>query len=256
MDWSLRTCARRGHLTYAPVEQPLRGRLHAPTSVGEAWRCLRCGDFVLGTPHGSGPADEAPQVLRGRALRQLFVLRLLAVERGIRGLLLLGLAYGIWRFSSTEVSLQRLFEDNLPMAKPLAGVFGYDLDQSPVVATIRSAFAIRPTTLVWISLAVLAYALIQLAESVGLWLGRRWGEYLTVVATSAFLPLEIYELSERVTPVRVGALVINIAAVIYLIVVKRLFGVRGGAGAVEEERRGESLLEVEHAAGDARGSRR
>jgi uncharacterized membrane protein (DUF2068 family) len=178
------------------------------------------------------------------------VLRILALERGIRGLVLLGIAYAIWRFSNSEASLRQLFENNLPLAKPLADAFGYDITQSPVVATIRKAFAIKPSALVWASLAVLAYALIQLVEGVGLWLARRWGEYLTVVATSAFLPLEIYELTERITPIRIGALVINIAAVIYLIVAKRLFGVRGGAAAVERERRSQSLLEVEHASGE------
>jgi uncharacterized membrane protein (DUF2068 family) len=248
VDWSLRACARRGHLTYAPTEELLRRRLHAHTPAGEAWRCLRCGAFVPGAPHGSGMAAEAPLVLRGGALRDLFVLRILALERGIRGLLLLGISYGIWRFSTTAVSLRRVFENDLPLVKPLTATFGYDLEQSPVVATIRQLFAIRPATLVWVSLAVLGYAVIQLVEGAGLWFARRWAEYLTVVATSAFLPLEIYELTERVTTIRIGAFVINVAAVIYLIVVKRLFGVRGGAAAVERERRSQSLLEVEHAA--------
>src|SRR5262249_42147525 len=66
VDWSLRACARKGHVTYAPTEPELRRRLHAATPVGEAWRCLRCGAFVPGRPHGSGPADDAPLVPRGR----------------------------------------------------------------------------------------------------------------------------------------------------------------------------------------------
>ncbi|MER7151186.1 DUF2127 domain-containing protein, partial [Streptomyces lydicus] len=53
IDWDRRTCARRGHTTYLPTEEHLRDRLRADTALGEAWRCLRCGDFVLGAPHGS-----------------------------------------------------------------------------------------------------------------------------------------------------------------------------------------------------------
>ncbi|MGH4025483.1 MAG: DUF2127 domain-containing protein [Pseudonocardiaceae bacterium] len=188
-------------------------------------------------------------VLRGHVLRQLFILRLLAVERGVRGILLIGIGYAILRFSNSEASLRQLFESKLPLVTPLADAFGYNLAQSPVVATIRNIFAIRPSTLVWVGVVVLAYAGLQLLEAVGLWRNRRWGEYLTVVATSAFLPLEIYELTERVTSVRIGALLINVAAVIYLIVAKRLFGVRGGAAAVDRERHSLSLLEVEQAAG-------
>jgi len=94
-SWDLRACGRHGHATYAPDEPDLRDRLHVTTAAGEAWRCLRCGDFVAGAPRGSGPADDAPIVLRGRALRDAFVLRLLAVERGLRGVLLIVLAYAL-----------------------------------------------------------------------------------------------------------------------------------------------------------------
>src|SRR5581483_11074367 len=98
MDWNLRSCGRKGHVTYAPDEPDLRIRLQAQTPLGEAWRCLRCGDYVLGDPRGRGPAANAPGVLRGRALRDAVILRLLAAERAIRALLVLAAAYGVWRF--------------------------------------------------------------------------------------------------------------------------------------------------------------
>ena len=41
---------------------------------------------------------------------------------------------------------------------------------------------------------------------------------------------------------------INVAAVAYLLVSKRLFGLRGGRAAYDEERRGEQLLDLERAA--------
>ena len=78
---------------------------------------------------------------------------------------------------------------------------------------------------------------------------RRWGEYLTVVATSVFLPWEIYEVTEKITVIRVGALIINIAAVIWLLWSKRLFGIRGGGAAYHAEHSAESLLTVERARG-------
>jgi uncharacterized membrane protein (DUF2068 family) len=116
------------------------------------------------------------------------------------------------------------------------------------VASIRHVFVLKSSTLVWFALGLLAYALIELVEAVGLWLLQRWGEYFAVVATSCGLPLELYELTERITVVRVGALVINVGLVVYLLVSKRLFGIRGGKEAYEARRRGESLIEVEQAA--------
>lgn len=88
-------------------------------------------------------------------------------------------------------------------------------------------------------------------EGVGLWLAKRWGEYFAVVATSLFLPVEIYELTEKVTALRVGVFVVNIAAVVWLVVSKRLFGVRGGGAAYRAEHSAESLLTVERAAADS-----
>jgi hypothetical protein len=52
--WELRTCGRRGHITYHPTEADLTARLHADTQLGQAWRCLRCGDFGLGAPTHPG----------------------------------------------------------------------------------------------------------------------------------------------------------------------------------------------------------
>lgn len=248
MDWSLRHCARKGHVTYAPTEPELRERLHTTVVQGEAWRCLRCGDFVLGLPHGEGPADEAPLVLRGKALRDAFVLRFLAVERFVRGSLFVLLGYAVLRFQSSQATLLQLFEADLPAAKPLADKVGVDLQNGFLVTHIRDVLTAKHGTLVLVTAFLLGYGAIQIAEGVGLWLLKRWGEYLAVVATSAFLPIEVYELVEKVTVLRVGALVLNLSAVAYLLYTKRLFGLRGGGHAYEAQRHEESLLEVEASA--------
>jgi hypothetical protein len=87
-----------------------------------------------------------------------------------------------------------------------------------------------------------------LIEAVGLWLGQRWGEYFALVATSLFLPYEIYDLTVKVTWLRVGAFAVNLLLVVYLLWTKRLFGVRGGKNAYEARLRTESFIEVEQAA--------
>jgi uncharacterized membrane protein (DUF2068 family) len=248
VDWSLRGCARKGHVTYAPDEDDLRERLRVDTPAGEAWRCLRCATFVVGPPHGSGPADEAPIVLRGKALKDATILRLLAVERLVRGLLLLALAYGVHYFQSSKTSIKETFDKAIPAARPLAHVFNYDLDTSPTVERIRHVLSSSSHTLTLVILGLLGYAALQLTEGVGLWLLKRWGEYVAVVGTSVFVPLEVYELTHHVTWLKLVALVINLAAVVYLLWTKRLFGLRGGHAAFRAEREAQSLLEVEAAA--------
>lgn len=248
VDWNRRHCARRGHLTYAPDEVGLRERLRAETAQGEAWRCLRCGDYAIGPVAGSGPADHAPPVPRGAAIRDRLIIRFLAVERLVRGLLLAAAAFVVWWFRDSQAHMHRVFESDLPLFRPLAEHFGYDLTDSPVVDEIRRSLTVSGSLLIVVAAALLAYALIELVEGIGLWFLRRWAEYFTVVATAVFLPLEIYELTEKVTWLRIGALVFNIAAIGYLLLTKRLFGLRGGARAAEAKLLGESLLEVERAA--------
>ncbi|MFF3582986.1 DUF2127 domain-containing protein [Streptomyces mirabilis] len=251
IDWDRRTCARKGHVTYAPGEPELRRRLRAETSLGEAWRCLRCGDFVLGEPHGSGPAEDAPLVPRGKVLRDLFILRFLAIERAVRGVFIVLVAAAVWKFSNSQDSVRRLFDENLDVFRPVFKHFHYDLDHSPVVGTIQKSFGYKHSTLALVAALLLAYALIELVEAGGLWYAKRWAEYLTVVATAAFLPLEIYELTEHVSYLKIATLVLNILAVLYIALTKRLFGLRGGRRAFEEERHSASLLEVEESAGVA-----
>lgn len=248
MDWSLRACGRRGHATYAPDEPELRDRLHTPTPIGVAWRCLRCGDFVVGGPRGAGPAADAPEVIRGRALRDLVVLRLLAVERLVRGLLVLLVAYGVFRFRDRRGSIEQAFNEDLPLIQQLADKFHWNFEDSAVVRAIHSFLSFRQSTLAFIALGLAIYGLLQLVEAVGLWLAKRWGEYFAVVATAAFIPIEVYELTEKITWVRLLALAINIGAVVYLLVTKRLFGLRGGKAAYEAERHEANLLEVQEAA--------
>ena len=66
-------------------------------------------------------------------------------------------------------------------------------------------------------IAALMYGALFGVEGVGLWKGKRWAEYLTVVTTGLLIPFEIYELTRRLTVVRGLALVINVLAVIYLV---------------------------------------
>jgi uncharacterized membrane protein (DUF2068 family) len=242
--WELVTCSLAGHATYAPVEAALAERLSGNTGLGEVWRCLRCGEFVLGEPHGRGHADRAPMIMRGKALRQAIIIRALALERVFRAVAIALVAYAVWKFRGARGAIQATLDRDLPIFRAA----GFKVDQMTIVHELEKALATKPSTLAILTLMLSAYALIELIEAVGLWLLKRWGEYFAVVATSVFLPLEVHDLVKGITMTRLVTFAINVAAVIYLVVSKRLFGVRGGRAAYDEERRGEQLLDVERAA--------
>jgi uncharacterized membrane protein (DUF2068 family) len=73
-----------------------------------------------------------------------------------------------------------------------------------------------PGRLEILAIGAFLYAALFLTEGTGLWLGRRWAEYLTLVATASFVPIEIFEVAHRFGLARVTALVLNLAVVGYL----------------------------------------
>ena len=249
MDWSLFGCARRGHVTCAPDEPALRDRLRSPTAAGTAWRCLRCGAFVTAGPRGGGPAAAAPLIRRGAELRSELLLRVFAVERFLRFLVIGVAAYGVWRFKYDRAGFQRVYDNALPAIRALYQDLGFNVSHSRLLRLINESFAFDSRWLTLLAIGLALYAVIELVESIGLWQGRRWGEYFAMVATSIFLPLEVWDLTRgHITWLKVGALVINLLLVIYLVWTRRLFGARGGKEAYEARLRSESVIEVEQAA--------
>ena len=243
MEWSLLDCGRRGHVTYAPAETDLRAQLSALTPEGQAWRCLRCGTFVPGPADGSGPADKAPAPLRGKEIRSAIVLRIFAVERFLRAIVFGVLAWAVWEFGVSRVSLERAFDKDYPAVRELFRQLGYDVDHSKVIGLIHKALTLNQNTIKLIAAGVLVYALLEVVEGIGLWLEQRWGEYFAMIVTSLGLPYEIYDLTEKVTATRVIFFLINLTLVIYLVVTRRLFGVRGGKAAYEARLRSESVIQ-------------
>lgn len=61
-----------------------------------------------------------------------------------------------------------------------------------------------------------AYAAILLVQGVGLLREQRWAEWLTVVVTSSFVPLECWELAKGLTLPKVALLAVNLTIVWYL----------------------------------------
>jgi uncharacterized membrane protein (DUF2068 family) len=179
--------------------------------------------------------DEIELPLRGKALRDKIVLRAIAVDRAFHFVLLSALAVVIFFFAANanrlrEPVFKALADLQSGLGRPPRG------SHSGLVYDLHHLFSIDTGTLTKIGLVVAAYAVLEGAEAIGLWYQKRWAEYLTFIATTALLPLEIYELTHSLSPFKIVTLVINVAVVAYLLWAKRLFGLRGG-GKVEEELR-------------------
>ena len=245
LRYELIGCGLHGHEllgTDAAARLHEEDGLFAREADGLRWyRCLRCDSWLPLSPPRQ-PATEYPPrradvvlPLRGRPLRDRYVLRLIALDRVLHFLVLSSLAAGLFLFASNRTMLHSDFTSIL---KDLQGGLGGPVNNSQhgIVHDLQRLFAVSIRNLYLVAAAAAAYAALEGTEAVGLWLGRRWAEYLTFVATVVFVPYEIYELTKSITWLKLLTLVINLLIVIYLLLAKRLFGLRGGGKAERAER--------------------
>jgi uncharacterized membrane protein (DUF2068 family) len=208
---------------------------------GVRWhRCLRCDSWLpveapaAPTRDRPPPREEIDLPLRGKPLRDKIVLRVIAVNRAVHFLVLGTIAAIVFVFASHRDALRdrtfRLIAD-LQTGTSTGRPSGHGL-----IHEIERAFSLQSSTLRLVGAVLAAYAIVEGLEAVGLWYQRRWAEYLTFLVTTSLLPLEVYELANRLSPIKIGTFVINVAVVGYLLFAKRLFGVRGGAAAEQRER--------------------
>ena len=204
-------------------------------------RCLRC-DSWLPLPAPEAPTvahlpsrDEVELPLRGRPLRDKIVLRIIAVDRALHFFVLGLLGVLILLFASSRDTFRARF---FQVVADLQGgaVSGNGGAKTGLLGEIDKAFSLQSSRLHLFAAVILAYAAVEGIEAFGLWYQRRWAEYLTFLVIASLLPLEIYELTNTLSPFKILAFVINVAVVVYLLLAKRLFGVRGGAAADEAMR--------------------
>jgi uncharacterized membrane protein (DUF2068 family) len=239
LRYELLGCGLHGHELLGTDAAELRAEddLFARESGGLRWyRCLRCDSWLALTPPEQPTRkyppsrDEITLPLRGKPLRDRYVLRLIALERLLHVLVLGALAAVVLLFANNRAMLEQDFTSVL---KDLQGGLGGPVASSNhgIVHDLRYLFALRLTSLYLVGVAIAAYAVLEGVEAVGLWLGKRWAEYLTFIATIVFVPYEVYELTKSVTALKVLTLVVNLAVAAYLLLAKRLFGLRGGGRA-------------------------
>ena len=237
-------CAVRGHGIVGTDAAQLRPRdaiLAREDSVGTRWyRRLRCDSWLALSPPASPTRafplerDEIELPLRGEPLRDKIVLRLIAIDRAFHMVVLGALGVLVLVFAADRGALRDTFYK--VVADLQGGVSsGQAHATHGLLHELDDAFTTSSSHLHLLGTVLLAYAVVEGIEAVGLWYQQRWAEYLTFLVTTSLLPLEVYEIVNRASVFKVIALVINVAVVVYLLLAKRLFGLRGGLVAERAE---------------------
>ena len=135
-------------------------------------------------------------------------LRLIGIFKLFKGLLLILVAFGAFHL---------LHKDLATEIEHWIREFRIDPDNRHLARLLAKANLVDARKLKELGGLTLVYAALFLTEGTGLLLGQRWAEYLTVIATGSFIPLEIYEMCRHFGPIKLAAFVINVAIVLYLL---------------------------------------
>lgn len=132
----------------------------------------------------------------------------IGVVKLFKGLILLAIAVG---------ALKLLHKDLADELNRWAQLFNVDPNSRLFQKVFSKIGGFDAHKLALLGVGTFFYSGLFLTEGVGLLLKKRWGEYLTVIVTASFLPLEIYELCKEFHAVRLILLIANAAIVVYLI---------------------------------------
>ncbi len=135
-------------------------------------------------------------------------LRLIAVFKLVQGLLLALLGTGFWMLISRDADAQ---------ATHWLGALRIDINGHFTRSLLNKVDAINPLHFKRLSLGAFLYAGMLMTEGTGLLLQKWWAEYLTVVVTGSFLPLELYEVTRHFSVTTLVILAANLAVVWYLV---------------------------------------
>lgn len=102
-------------------------------------------------------------------------------------------------------------------AESLLAVFHISTDRHIAQVFLDLADKVTDANLWAAARLAFAYSMLRFIEAYGLWRCRTWAEWVAAVSGTLLLPLEVRELFRRVTLLRCGVLIVNVAVVLYMI---------------------------------------
>jgi uncharacterized membrane protein (DUF2068 family) len=151
---------------------------------------------------------DAPALVADKRQQHNKFLILIAAYKGLQALLFAAVGVG---------ALRLLHQDVGDVFEGIRDALHFNPESRFINFILDKATLLNDPILRRIGAVAFSYSAISLAEGIGLYLEKAWGEILTLVITASFLPWEIFEIFRRLTWIRVSLLIINILVFLYLL---------------------------------------
>jgi uncharacterized membrane protein (DUF2068 family) len=135
------------------------------------------------------------------------MLRMIALYKLLKVLLLLLAAYGELRLHDATLSAKLV---TWVQARPSG------LERDVVTWVLQLLSGMDESKIHALRLLTFTYAAVFAVEGVGLWMQKRWAEWLTTIITASLIPLEVWELLHRPNLGKAAVVIANVAIAAYL----------------------------------------
>jgi len=132
---------------------------------------------------------------------------LIGLFKLFKGLTLLIAGFGLLRL---------LHKDVAEVANHWIAVLRVDPDNRFIHGALLKIFNVTPKQLKELSIGTFVYAVIFLTEATGLLTRKHWAEYMTLISTALFIPLELWEIYRHFTLLKLAVTAVNLGIVWYL----------------------------------------
>jgi uncharacterized membrane protein (DUF2068 family) len=145
------------------------------------------------------------------------MLRTIALYKLLKVLLLLLAAYGELRLHDASLSAKLVIWAE---ARPSG------LEHEVVTRVLEWFSGLSESKIHALRVVTLTYAAVFAIEGIGLWMQKRWAEWLTTIITASLIPLEAWELFHRPSWGKAAVVIANVVIAAYLFWHVRSKGVR------------------------------
>jgi uncharacterized membrane protein (DUF2068 family) len=135
-------------------------------------------------------------------------MRAVALMEAVKGFIVLGAGFGL---------LSLLHRDVARIAVSLVTRLHIDPDEHYAGVFLDAAYHVTNKRLLAFAALAALYSALRLGEGYGLWFERRWAEWLGAFSGAIYIPVEVYELWHRPSPIKAGTLLLNTLVVGYLV---------------------------------------